>query len=85
MMIDAASESPNSSSSGTVLSSGAIASRMLEERKPWVRSRVWKPGSSGAMEADVPTDGADKVEVDNEAPCYAFLVEGGRGMQELEL
>ena len=37
------------------------------------------------MEADVPTDGADKVEVDNEAPCYAFLVEGGRGMQELEL
>ena len=33
---------------------------------------------------DPPADGADEIEVDNEAPRYSLLVERGGGVQQLE-
>lgn len=34
---------------------------------------------------DVPADGADEIEIDNDAPCYSLCLEGCGGVKELEL
>ena len=94
MMIDAVSKpSPKSSSSRPVLSSGAIASMTLLKEKYIYQYHGLRTVSARAVgepcgwraQGDVPADGADKVEVDNEAPCYSLLVERGGRMQQLEL
>lgn len=36
-------------------------------------------------ERDVPADGTDEIEIDNDAPCYSLCLEGCGCVKELEL